>query len=74
MLKINVFYRFLELIASGSSVQKLSPAQPPVPIPDVVRSLEEMVLEKPAQYNNPQFHNGHLSSGAQVKYFLIKLL
>lgn len=49
-------------------MQKLSPVQPPVPIPDVVRSLEEMVIEKPAQYNSPQYHNGHLSSSSQVNY------
>lgn len=54
--------KFLELIASGSSVHKLSP----VHIPDVIRSLEEMVVDKPAHYNSPQFHNGHLTSNSQV--------
>lgn len=38
----------------------------PPPVPDVVRSLDDMFSDKPLQFNAQQLHNGHMHPPPQV--------
>uniref|UniRef100_A0A1B6C994 DNA2/NAM7 helicase-like C-terminal domain-containing protein n=1 Tax=Clastoptera arizonana TaxID=38151 RepID=A0A1B6C994_9HEMI len=54
--------KFMELMA----ITSLKPPTIPPPIPDIVRSLDEIFTEKPIQLAMPQLMNGHIQPTPQV--------